>query len=99
MAVAKRQRKEKACKNGTKENPRTKVRTSGETNSPSGQPNLHKAGSGGGGKHMKRGAKIGPLLLGQPALMPWGVISFVCQVKLSCNRDVTLVHHFKSLLW
>ena len=31
MAVAKRQRKEKACENGTKENPRTGVKTSGET--------------------------------------------------------------------
>ena len=30
MAVAKRQRKENACENGTKENPRTRVRTSGE---------------------------------------------------------------------
>ena len=75
MAVAKSQRKEKACKNGTKENPRTKVRTSGETNSPSGQPNLHRAGSGGGDKHIKRRAKTGPLLLGQPALMLSGVIS------------------------
>ena len=28
-----------------------------------------------------------------------GVLSFVCQVKLSCNKEVTLVHHFKSLLW
>ena len=33
-AVAKRQRKEKACENGTKENLRTGVRTSGETKSP-----------------------------------------------------------------
>jgi len=31
--VAKRQRQEKAHKNGTEENPRTEVRTSGETNS------------------------------------------------------------------
>ena len=36
MAVAKRQRKKKACENGTIENLRTRVRTSGETNSPSG---------------------------------------------------------------
>ena len=34
MLVAKRQRKRKACKNGTKENPWTGVRTSGETNTP-----------------------------------------------------------------
>ena len=33
MAVAKRQRKGKAHENGTKENPWTGVRTSGETNS------------------------------------------------------------------
>ena len=36
MAVAKRQRKEKACENRTKEVWRTGVRTSGETNSPPG---------------------------------------------------------------
>ena len=36
MAVAKRQRKENARKNGTKENLRTGVRTSGERNSPPG---------------------------------------------------------------
>ena len=34
MAVAKRQRKGKACENGTKENLQTGVRTSGETNTP-----------------------------------------------------------------
>ena len=48
MAVAKRQRREKAQENGTKENPRTGVRTSDEANSPPGQPNLHRAGSGEG---------------------------------------------------
>ena len=36
MAVAKRQRKEKARENRTKEVRRTGVRTSGETNSPPG---------------------------------------------------------------
>jgi len=36
MAVAKRQRKEKAHENRTKEVPRTRVRASGKTNSPSG---------------------------------------------------------------
>ena len=34
MTVAKRQRKGKAHENGTKENPQTRVRTSGETNTP-----------------------------------------------------------------
>ena len=35
MTVAKRQRKGKAHENGTKENPGNRVRTSGETNTPS----------------------------------------------------------------
>ena len=34
--VVTRQREEKACEDGTKENLRTRVRTSGETNSPPG---------------------------------------------------------------
>ena len=38
MVVSKRQRKRKACKNGTKEKPRTGVRTSGETNTPPSWP-------------------------------------------------------------
>ena len=50
IVVAKRQRKEKAHKNRKKECARTRVRTTGETNSSSGWPSLHKAGSGGGQK-------------------------------------------------
>ena len=46
MSVAKRQRKEKAHKNRTKDGLRTRMRTSGETNSPPGQPDLPRAGSG-----------------------------------------------------
>ena len=61
MAKAKRQRKEIARENGGKENPRTRVRTSGETSSPPGQPNLHRVGSGEETKHIKTGAKIEPL--------------------------------------
>ena len=77
MEVAKR--KEKACKNGTKENPRTRVRTSGEKNSPPGQPNYTGQAQGEEPKRIKRGASLSPLLfLGQPTLMP-------CQIKLSCN--------------
>ena len=36
------------------------MRTSGRTNSTPGSPNLHRAGPGreGGGKHIKRGAKV-----------------------------------------
>ena len=61
--VAKRQGKEKPVKNRTKEGPRIGVRTSGRTYSTPGQPNLQRAGHGGGGKHIKRGAKIGLRLL------------------------------------
>ena len=52
--MAKRQKKGKACEIGTKENPRTGVRTPGETNSPPGQPNLHRIGSGEGDKTYKK---------------------------------------------
>ena len=38
------------------------------------------------------------LLLGKPALMPQGCISFACQIKLSCKQPLTLVCHFKFLL-
>ena len=38
MVVAKRQKKGKACKNGTKENSWMGVRTSGETNMPISWP-------------------------------------------------------------
>ena len=72
MKVAKRQRKKKACENGTKENLRTRVRISGETNSPPGWPSLHTADSEGGDKWIKAGSQEGlrSLLWGQPALMP-----------------------------
>ena len=53
-------------------------------------------------KHVKRRAKI------ETALFFWvslpsclkdeDAFSFACQIKLSCNRAVTLVHHFKFLL-
>ena len=43
MAVAKRQRKGKARKKGTKENPGTGVRTSGKTNTPPSWPAFGKA--------------------------------------------------------
>ena len=50
MAVKNKTKKGKAHENKTKEGPRTGVRTSGETNSPPGQPSLHSVGSGGGDK-------------------------------------------------
>ena len=53
MVAAKRQEREKDHENRTKEGPRTRVRTSGKTNSTPGWPNLHRAGSGGGEKNIK----------------------------------------------
>ena len=69
--MAKRQRKETACENVARENPQTKVRTSGEKT----QPNLHGAGSRGGGwgdKSRKGGSQDGlrPFLWGRPSLRP-----------------------------
>ena len=53
-------------------------------------------------KHVKRGAKTKTALffwVSPPlCLKDEDVFSFVCQIKLSCNRAVTLVHHFKFLL-
>ena len=82
MVVAKRQRKRKVHENGTKENLRKGVRTSGETNSAPpplpGESNLHRAGSRGGDKtHKKRKADgLRPLLWGQPPSCFKGVLSF-----------------------
>ena len=68
MAVAKRQRKGKAHENGTKENPKMGMRTSGETNSPPGQPSLHRTGSGGGDNSYKKRSKDEPPLF---SYVPW----------------------------
>ena len=82
MVVAKT-RKGKAHENRTKEGPRTRVRTSGRTNSIPGWPSLHRAGPAGRiKKNIKRGAKelgvslslFSSSLLGQHAFMPWGCI-------------------------
>ena len=100
MAVAKRQRQEKACKNDTKENLRTEVRTSGETHSPLGQPSFHRTGSGARDKCIKRGSQDGlrPPFWGQPALMPRRC-TFLCLLNktLSCKRAVTLVRCVSNL--
>ena len=70
MIMTKRQRKEKLHDNGTKEYPRIRMRTSGETNSPPCQPNLHRAGSRGGDKtYIKRKpgeTEASPLELAHP---------------------------------
>ena len=96
MVMAKRQRRGKVPENGIKENPRTQVRTSGETNwlAQFAQGRLNQ---GRRQNVQKRGSQDGlrPLLLGGSTL------TFLCLPKktLSCNRAVTLAHHFKSLLW
>ena len=92
--------REKPVKMEQKENPRTGMRTSGETNSPPGQPSLLRAVSGGGDKCMKTGSQDGlrPPHWGQPALMPRRC-TFLCLLNktLSCNRAVTLFHCVSNL--
>ena len=100
MVVAKRQRKEKACESGTKENLRTGVRISGEKNSPPGSPNFHGAGSGARDRCIKKGNQGGsrPPLWDWPALTPQGC-TFLCWLNktLSCKRAVTLVRCVSNL--
>ena len=78
------------------------MRTSGEANSLLVSPVYITAGSRGGDRTIKRGAKIEPLalfsshLLGQPALTPQG-FSFAFQIKPSCNTGS--VYRFKFLVW
>ena len=62
MSVAKRQRRDKARENRTKEGPRTGVRTSGKTNNTPGWTSLHRTGPG-RDKHINRGAKASSLSL------------------------------------
>lgn len=106
MVVAKTQRKGKSPENGTKENPRTGVRTSGEINTPAywlaqfAQGRLR----GEEEKHIKtKGAKTEPpsslCLLGHLPSHFEDVFSFARQIKLSSNRAVTLVRRFKFLPW
>ena len=72
MVMAKRQRKEKARENGTKENLRTIVRTSGET-AMLATPIQTGQAQGEDAKHIKREAKTEPLSFDMwPALMPQG---------------------------
>ena len=77
-----------------KENPWTGVKSLGETNTPPSwlaqfaQVRLR-------WETEKRKPRLRALLYGWPALMPGGC-TILCQIKLWA---VTLVHHFKSLLW
>ena len=96
--MAKRQRKEKAWENRTKEDPRTGVRTAGETNTPlSWLANLHRAGSVERRQMHKRRnpRRIEASPLGSTCLIPQRcMILCFFLIKLSCNRAVTLIHHF-----
>ena len=83
-----------------KENPCIGVKSSGETHTPPSwlaqfaQVRLR------GEETKKRKPRLRLLFYGWPALMPEGcTILCLLNETLSCNRAVTLVHHFKSLLW
>ena len=78
-----------------KEGPRTRVRTTGKTNSPPGQPNLHRAGSGGGEKNtQKEEPKLGwgcsslSVFWVGPFLYIKDIYSFAFYIQLSCNRKL-----------
>ena len=71
MAVAKKTWKGKAHENRTKKGLRTRMGTSGKTNSTPGCPNLHRVGPGRKKKHVKRGAKGLSLSLAR-----WGSLLF-----------------------
>ena len=68
MVVAKRQRKEKACKDGTKENLQTGVRTSVKQTALLASPVCKGQAQGEEKKNTERGAKTEPLLWGRPTL-------------------------------
>ena len=76
------------------------VSTSGKTNSPSGQPNLYRAGSGGGGKCIKRGSLEGlrplsSLSFGLACPQPSRVYYLLFfLIKLSCNTDSSVSSNF-----
>ena len=93
MVVAKKQRKGKACKNGTKENLWTGGRRSGETNSPLSWLVQFAQGrlSGKETKRIKRESQDGlrPLFWGWPALTPPECTSPCLPNKtLSCNTGL-----------
>ena len=100
MVVAKRQRREKACENKTKEGPRTRVRPSGKANSPPGQPNLHRAGSGRGGKTYKKSqnwayslSSLRVFWVSLPSCLEY-IFPFACQIKLSCSTGPSVASNF-----
>ena len=103
MAVAKRQRKEKAHENRTKEGPRTRVRILGKT-ALLASPIYRGQAQGEEKKHTKRGAKIesGAFLLFTsfgPAHPLTSRMSFpsACQLKLSCITYPSITSNFSAV--
>ena len=83
-----------------KENPCIGVKTSGETNTPPSWLAQFAQVRLGGEETKKRKPRLRLLFYGWPTLMPEGcTILCLLNETLSCNRAVTLVHHFKYLLW
>ena len=99
MSVAKRQ-KGKSLQKQNKGRLEDWVSTSGKTNSPSGQPNLYRADSGGGGKCIKRGSLEGlrplsSLSFGLARPQPSRVYYLLFfLIKLSCNTDSSVSSNF-----
>ena len=90
--AAKRQRKEKARENRTKEGLRTRVRISGETESSwLAQLTYSRLGEG-REKNIKRRSQNGSPLFFRvgPSSDLKDIFSFACQIKLSCNQAVIL---------
>ena len=98
MVVAKRKRKERRTKMEQKKIPGPDREPQGKQRALLASP-VYTGQAQGEEGHTKRGANMQPsLLLGQPPSGLANVFSFVCQIKPSCNREVTLVRHFKFLL-
>ena len=77
MVVAKRQRKEKARKDGTKENLQMEWEPQVKQTALLASPAYIGQAQGKETKHIKRGAKTEPAsFLGQPTLMPQGCTIF-----------------------
>ena len=84
MAVAQRQRKEKPHRNRAKGGLRTRVRISGEANSPPDKPNLHK----GRRKKHKNKSQNSASGLSSFHIFFKDIFSFACQIKLSYNTEL-----------
>ena len=78
MAVAKRQGR-------SKEGPRTRVKTSEQT-ALLAKPNLHRAGPGGGKKHIKGGAKALSHRFSLPRVCTLFFLSLSLTLLLSSNK-------------